>query len=367
MPMNLVIQEKRKELGLTQEQVAEYLNVSIPAVCKWEKGSTSPELSLLAPLARLLKIDLNTLFCFQKELSNQEIEDFCKEAAVIAQTRGIGSGFEAAEQKIHEYPHNESLLQCLTFQLDGLLAMSGLSDDEKHQYDVLLVKWYRRLAESSDSKISNSANYMMVSRFIRDGKYDIAQEILDVMPDREDVISSMADKRMLQVNMYLCKGETEKAVKELQNALLIALNKVQMLLYKMIDGELADGRMQTAKSIADKASQMTALFDLWEYNAFIAPLQVAYAEKNARECVCLLRNMLAALCTSWDMSSSPLFYRVNARTFDWKQMLSAILSELERDSAYSFLQNCTEYKELISEYKALMKKEEDMEELDNLQ
>ncbi len=42
MPMNLVIQERRKELGLTQEQVAEYLNVSIPAVSKWEKGTTSP-------------------------------------------------------------------------------------------------------------------------------------------------------------------------------------------------------------------------------------------------------------------------------------------------------------------------------------
>lgn len=38
MPMNLVIQEKRKELGLTLKQVAEYLNVSIPAVSKWEKG-----------------------------------------------------------------------------------------------------------------------------------------------------------------------------------------------------------------------------------------------------------------------------------------------------------------------------------------
>lgn len=38
MPMNLVIQKKRKELGLTQEQVAEYLNVSVPAVSKWEKG-----------------------------------------------------------------------------------------------------------------------------------------------------------------------------------------------------------------------------------------------------------------------------------------------------------------------------------------
>lgn len=32
MPMNEVIYEKRKELGLTQEQIAAYLGVSAPAV-----------------------------------------------------------------------------------------------------------------------------------------------------------------------------------------------------------------------------------------------------------------------------------------------------------------------------------------------
>lgn len=36
--MNMVIQEKRRELGLTQEQLAQYLGVSTPAVSKWEKG-----------------------------------------------------------------------------------------------------------------------------------------------------------------------------------------------------------------------------------------------------------------------------------------------------------------------------------------
>lgn len=46
MPMNLVIQEKRKALGLTQEQVAEYLGVSTPAVSKWEKGTTCPDIIL---------------------------------------------------------------------------------------------------------------------------------------------------------------------------------------------------------------------------------------------------------------------------------------------------------------------------------
>ena len=79
MSINLVIQEKRKELGLTQEQVAKHLNVSIPAVSKWESGSSSPDISLLPPLARLLKVDLNTLLCFQEDMSNQEIECFCRE------------------------------------------------------------------------------------------------------------------------------------------------------------------------------------------------------------------------------------------------------------------------------------------------
>lgn len=38
MTVGEVIREKRKELGLTQEQVARRLGVSAPAVNKWEKG-----------------------------------------------------------------------------------------------------------------------------------------------------------------------------------------------------------------------------------------------------------------------------------------------------------------------------------------
>ena len=92
MPMNIVIQEQRKLLGLTQEQVADYLGVSTPAVSKWEKGITSPDIGLLPPLARLLKIDLNTLFCFSEDLSEQEIGFFCNELAKQARnTRSFNS------------------------------------------------------------------------------------------------------------------------------------------------------------------------------------------------------------------------------------------------------------------------------------
>ncbi len=40
MQMKDVIRRKRKELDLTQEQMAEYLGVSAPAVNKWESGGS---------------------------------------------------------------------------------------------------------------------------------------------------------------------------------------------------------------------------------------------------------------------------------------------------------------------------------------
>ena len=69
MKINQIIRQRRRELSLTQEQVAAYLGVSTPAVNKWEKGSTYPDITLLPALARLLRTDLNTLLSFQEDLS----------------------------------------------------------------------------------------------------------------------------------------------------------------------------------------------------------------------------------------------------------------------------------------------------------
>ena len=42
MPIANIIRERRRELGLTQEQVARSLGVSAPAVNKWERGASYP-------------------------------------------------------------------------------------------------------------------------------------------------------------------------------------------------------------------------------------------------------------------------------------------------------------------------------------
>ena len=38
MPIHTVIQQRRKQLNLTQEQLAAHLGITAPAVNKWEKG-----------------------------------------------------------------------------------------------------------------------------------------------------------------------------------------------------------------------------------------------------------------------------------------------------------------------------------------
>ena len=62
------IMNKRKALGLTQQQLAAKLHVSYQAVSKWETGNYMPDLSLLEPLSKELEISLNEL------LTGEEIE-----------------------------------------------------------------------------------------------------------------------------------------------------------------------------------------------------------------------------------------------------------------------------------------------------
>ena len=55
------LKELRKEKELTQEQLAEMLNVSRRTVSRWETGSNMPDLDLLTEMADLYQVDLRDL------------------------------------------------------------------------------------------------------------------------------------------------------------------------------------------------------------------------------------------------------------------------------------------------------------------
>lgn len=352
MPMNVVIQEQRKLLGLTQEQVAEHLGVSTPAVSKWEKGITSPDIGLLPPLAKLLKIDLNTLFGFNENLTAQEIGLFCNELAGQAM-EDICAAFETAEAKIHDYPHNEQLLFNVTIILDSMLVQSSISPTSADSLEAKVSDWYLQLSKSSDDTIRNSANYMRVSRYIRQGQVDAAQEILDTIQDKQELISPLPDKLMLQVSIYMQQNKADLATLELEKALLGETGRVHMLLSKLADVELASGHKEYARRIAEKAGEMVDVFDMWEYNRYTALYSIAEQEQNADRMLPLLEQMLEALNTHWSLTDSVLYHRMDPETKDIRsdELREVLLRAIETDPRCAYLREHPGFHEFMVKYK----------------
>ena len=65
------IKLKRKELGITQEELANKLFITEKAISRWETGRGTPDISLLIPLAKELKIDVSELLNGEEKRNNK--------------------------------------------------------------------------------------------------------------------------------------------------------------------------------------------------------------------------------------------------------------------------------------------------------
>ena len=61
MTLNDTIRALRRERGMTQEQLAEAMNVSAAAVSKWENGQSVPDILVLTALADFFEVSLDAL------------------------------------------------------------------------------------------------------------------------------------------------------------------------------------------------------------------------------------------------------------------------------------------------------------------
>lgn len=96
----------RKEKNITQEQLAFMVGVSAGAVSKWETGNSTPDISLLAPLARALNTSLDILLSFQQELSESEVADIKQKLIEVFLHEGYDAGEVKCQQYLKEYPNS---------------------------------------------------------------------------------------------------------------------------------------------------------------------------------------------------------------------------------------------------------------------
>ena len=339
----------RKTAGLTQEQVANYLGVSTPAVNKWEKGNTYPDISLLPPLARLLKIDMNELFSFREELTEKEIGQFVNELSVVA-LDSFTKAFEMAGSKIKEYPHCERLIYTVATVLNSALTLSDLDDEKKTEYDAKIIEWLEQTTDSQDEKVRTSSIFMLATKYVQMEKYEEAGVLLDKIPD------TVIDATIMKTNVLAHQEGMDTAALFLEGKLLQAVTNIQSYLYKLIEMEEETGNHDKAEEIAEITEHMVSLFGLWDYGKVVPQLLIAGYRKDTEKCIQLIKKVLCESRKSWNMTESPLYYRyedtVQGKAFSGlgNNFVRALFSEIENKEEYEFLRGNKEVEAIFAEY-----------------
>lgn len=209
MNIGKVIFLHRKEKSMTQEQLAEKLGVSVPAVSKWETNVSMPDITLLGPIARIFNITIDNLLSFQKELTEDEINQIMTTIREKSETSGLMEGMKYADEMLHQYPNSEKLRFETAYKLTSL---SGLSEIYAKEREAILIcrekatKLFEELINSDDFYISNASKTGLASIYMGNGRLDDAEIIFNQMKIPEEWNS----KRILP-SIYLMKEEYEKA------------------------------------------------------------------------------------------------------------------------------------------------------------
>lgn len=347
MKINEVIKERRIGQGLTQEKLADYLGVSTPAVNKWEKGSCYPDITILPALARVLRVDLNTLLSFNEDLSDQEIGEFANELAEIISNKGFDTAFEKAMDKVQEYPTCNKLILTVATMLQGSIYIYAV--ENRDYYENHIEKLYLKVADSDDIELRNQAVSMLINKYLERKEYEKAQHCINNLPN------ITCDKKQLQGSLYIKSGELDKASEIFEGKLISIATDIFTTLISMMEIALKEERNEDAEYFAQVLEKTAKLYDLWEYNFYVGYFQLYSAQKDADNFVIVLQKMLDSMNKSWHISKSKLYKHIKGKNNEGgfsEQFIATFMNSLKNDKndELSFIKDNKEFCELLDKY-----------------
>ena len=300
------IRSYRKENNLTQEQVANMLGVTAPAVNKWEHAVSMPDITLLPALARLLGIDMNTLFSFHEELTDEEIATFVNELYTMAIGDDAAGAFAAADAKIRDYPHCHRLIYTAATMLNAALTLSTMTANEKSPYTEKIAAWFERSAESEDDALRLASRWQLATLALNSGDLDRAELLISQLPDTD------ADKDLLTIRLLAARKDYDAAALMSESQVLAKVIALHSQLMQLIEFEVKTGHNDEAAAIAEMTSRLVTLFGLWPHEAASPHLVLALAQKDRDAALHAMSTIFSALQVSWSCSTLPHFYRLAA-------------------------------------------------------
>ncbi len=133
--MNIYVGDKikslRAEKEISQEKLAQYLNVSYQAVSKWENGNTYPDISLLPEIARFFGVTVDELLQVEKIDEQKLYNDYEQQACKLYRNGDIEASLNVWKEAYHDMPNNPAVKEKL---------MSAYFDTDKIKYQKEIIE-----------------------------------------------------------------------------------------------------------------------------------------------------------------------------------------------------------------------------------
>lgn len=287
-----VIRKYRKEKNLTQEEMARALGVTAPAVNKWENGNSLPDVMMLAPIARLLDITLDTLLSFREALTEEEINGLIYELDDRLKKEPYEEVLQWAKKKWEQFPNCEKLMLHMAVVLDAGRMVNKVPDAEKYTDEI--IGCYVRALDSKEEETRYRAADSLFNFYVREERYDKAEEYLAYFPDRDP------EKKRKQAQICARTGRREEAYKAYEELLFSGYQRMSFVLNGIY--QLAEEEKDTEKEqmIVAIQRQLATLLEMGEYQALMWELEPAMRRQDADAAADVAKRLLEsipAICT----------------------------------------------------------------------
>ena len=170
------IRKFRKERGLTQEQLAEVLGVTVGAVSKWELGSSVPDLELIVDMAEFFDTSVDVLLGYEWQSGSmgeclQKIKE-CRKA------KDFENGRKIAEKALKQYPNCFDII----YHSASLYHVTGI-ETKNEKYIERALELFEKACDLIEQNTDSSISVVSV-------QIEIA-ELLLILGRREEAIERL--------------------------------------------------------------------------------------------------------------------------------------------------------------------------------
>lgn len=209
MNIGLKIKELRKAHGLTQERLAEYLNVSSQAVSKWETGTALPDITLVPKLSSIFSVSTDELFSTKPEITDRKVAEYKNMLAELINVYDYSGVAKLMEQALSEYPSNHEFMWELAH------ALSHKRRGERGLEKIIFL-CEKIVEDCRDETLKCRAITQLCISYAENGERQKALNLISTLPDEP-----VEKQRLLE--MVLTGDEK---IKQAQENLLYGLETV---------------------------------------------------------------------------------------------------------------------------------------------